>query len=257
MQTLDLPGIVAEVREREARLSTPGRAPDDAEPVSSPLCWLEWADNLDERRVPTLAKLCKTTPQVDLLCSICMKKHTSRCRDCGARYCSENCQKQDWKRHKMVCKAFNNWDYSTRPSDDHFLGLVFPTDRKKPELLWCRLTDNATNLETTHPDIHRLRHLSPKGHAIQVNSSVALGRVYLGHGLALLDVYALTENEKDSLLNMNQCVSSLSAPGALALYSGPQGLCLRGERCRRAHQGHRRSPEGLAPRHRLHPHEQA
>ena len=222
MEYLDLTGIVAEVRKREARYSTTNDTLDDAEPVSIPLHWLDWADTFDERRIPTLAKLCSAKPEIDLLCSTCQKEGTSWCGAYGVRYCSNNCQKQDWKRHKLVCKTFANWDYSARPSNDHFLAILFPTDRKEPELLWCRLADCATQLEATHPDIHRLRHRKPKGHAVQLNASVSLGRVYLGHGLSLLDVYGLTEIEKDGLLNVNQCVRALSAPGALAFYSGPQ-----------------------------------
>lgn len=221
MESLDLPAIVEEVKERQARSSTANSTPDDAAPVSVPLRWIEWADDVEPLRVPTLAKLCATKPEVDELCSTCTKEGISRCRAYGVRYCSASCQERDWKRHKVACQAFSKWDYSTRPSDDHFLALVFPTDRKEPELLWCRLTDNATMLETAHPDVYRLRHRIRRGHAAQINASLSVGRMYLGHGLALLDVYGLGETEKDGLLNVNQCVSALAAPGALGFHAGP------------------------------------
>lgn len=222
MEGLNIGEILTEVLERKAQCSATDGTPDGAEPVSVTLHWLEWADNMDDRRIPTLAKLCSIKPEIDLLCSTCKEEGASRCGAYGVRYCSTNCQKQDWKRHKLACKAFSKWDYSTRPSEDHFLALLFPTDRDGPELLWCRLTDNATKLEAAHPDIHRLSHREPRGHAVQINASLSLGRTYLGHGLALLDVYGLAEIKKDGLLNVNQCVSGLSTPGALAFHSGPQ-----------------------------------
>ncbi|KAL2111585.1 hypothetical protein VUR80DRAFT_9795 [Thermomyces stellatus] len=222
MEDFDLPDIVAEVRAREARCSATDGTPGDAEPVSVPLNWIDWADPSDERRVPVLAKLCSVKPEIDRLCSTCEKEGVCWCGAYGVRYCTRKCQKEDWRRHKLICRMFAKWDYSTRPSEDHCLAILCPTDQKEPELFWCRLTDDETYLEVTHPDVHRLSHRKPRGLAIQVNISASLRRLYLGHGLSLLDVYGLTEIEKDGLLNVNKSIRTLTAPGALTFYSGPQ-----------------------------------
>jgi hypothetical protein len=39
-------------------------------------------------------------------CIVCRAKGNKKCAACKkARYCSEGCQKKDWKKHKEVCKA--------------------------------------------------------------------------------------------------------------------------------------------------------
>jgi hypothetical protein len=39
-------------------------------------------------------------------CKICSKKTTNRCSKCKrVHYCSQECQKKDWKEHKGTCKA--------------------------------------------------------------------------------------------------------------------------------------------------------
>ena len=46
-----------------------------------------------------------SSPPVTLICSVCGEKSSLRCSNClGALYCSVECQKKDWKTHKVICK---------------------------------------------------------------------------------------------------------------------------------------------------------
>jgi hypothetical protein len=74
-------------------------------------------------------------------CLICEKPNSKLCGVCkSSAYCSQECQKKDWKIHKLLCKDFANFDMSARPSPDHFLGFHFPVDDEKPRCVWMKAT---------------------------------------------------------------------------------------------------------------------
>ena len=53
-------------------------------------------------------------PMRDLVssCLVCQKTHADKCGICKIiRYCSKDCQLQDWKRHKRQCKAYLEQNY--------------------------------------------------------------------------------------------------------------------------------------------------
>lgn len=57
---------------------------------------------------PSLKELCDITSEVAWrnMCSVCGQKDvkTKRCSGCkNIRYCSQKCQRADWKSHKRVC----------------------------------------------------------------------------------------------------------------------------------------------------------
>jgi hypothetical protein len=72
-----------------------------------------------------------------LLCIACNNPGTKRCGGCGnARYCSEECQKRDWKQHKAICQSFAT--LPPRPSPQHYRAILFPVDEDKPRFKWIR-----------------------------------------------------------------------------------------------------------------------
>lgn len=75
----------------------------------------------------------------DNVCTVCGVLDTHFCGRCkSSRYCSQECQTDDWPLHKLLCKAFSNFDMTTRPSNRHFRGIVFPEDECKPQVAWLK-----------------------------------------------------------------------------------------------------------------------
>ncbi|KAF3060909.1 hypothetical protein GL218_03313 [Daldinia childiae] len=68
-------------------------------------------------------------------CVVCWEEGDLLCSSCkSCRYCSKRCQKNDWKSHKLLCKAIST--QSERPSSFHVRAIYFPQDRPTPELVW-------------------------------------------------------------------------------------------------------------------------
>lgn len=209
--------IVRKLRERRANDPGTNGTPHGLGPVT---ILLDWAKVTSRDYEKVLRRLCQQTPQLEAICSVCLRPGAFRCRSCGVHYCSEACRDNDWKRHKVVCKLFANWDKSKRPSERHFTALIFPTYREKPELVWCRLVCHASKLEVAHSDFDVLDSLPMRGVTSHVNTSIT-GRMFLGHGLAMLDVYQLRHLEEEHLANINESIMSLADPGSLTSYAGP------------------------------------
>jgi hypothetical protein len=71
------------------------------------------------------------------LCTVCDKDNARLCARCkSAAYCSEICQKVDWRTHKLLCAAFSEFDVSGRPTVNHVRAVLFPVDKKTPQLIW-------------------------------------------------------------------------------------------------------------------------
>ena len=46
-------------------------------------------------------------------------RNLKSCGGCGmVQYCSSKCQKQDWKRHRPICKRYGSRPVATPKSDD-------------------------------------------------------------------------------------------------------------------------------------------
>lgn len=56
-----------------------------------------------------------------------------------SNYYGAKCQKLDWLIRKFLCKAIMT--ISPRPSEVHKLSILFPVEKKKPQLLWveCKM----------------------------------------------------------------------------------------------------------------------
>ncbi|KAI1204516.1 uncharacterized protein F4807DRAFT_447060 [Annulohypoxylon truncatum] len=88
-------------------------------------------------------------------CIICNTSSANFCDRCKSiRYCSKACQRADWPTHKLLCKAFSNFDTTKRPSKNHFRAIFFPVDKEKPELIWlhCPWRDDEEDGWYQHPD---------------------------------------------------------------------------------------------------------
>ncbi|XXG94177.1 hypothetical protein Hte_000429 [Hypoxylon texense] len=72
-------------------------------------------------------------------CAVCWKEDGKACASCkSCCYCSKECQKSDWKSHKLLCHAVANEE--ARPTPSHVRAIFFPEDKPTPELVWIRYT---------------------------------------------------------------------------------------------------------------------
>lgn len=39
------------------------------------------------------------------LCTVCKSPSVNYCSVCGVPYCSTECQRSDWKNHKLICQV--------------------------------------------------------------------------------------------------------------------------------------------------------
>ncbi|KAH7240242.1 uncharacterized protein BKA55DRAFT_542830 [Fusarium redolens] len=87
-------------------------------------------------------------------CASCGKQ--GRLLDCAAcldaQYCSTDCQRSDWKFHKLMCTKLASYSADLRPSTRHFRVIVFPHEAAQPEFAWAFVNDK-TELVIKHPSI--------------------------------------------------------------------------------------------------------
>lgn len=81
----------------------------------------------------------KTKPEVLKACVMCENPGHLACAVCVTKYCSQTCQKQDWKYHKMLCKSSVGTEFrlDSRPGPDYRRIIVFPVDQKQPAWDWA------------------------------------------------------------------------------------------------------------------------
>jgi hypothetical protein len=70
-------------------------------------------------------------------CIVCDKEDAKYCARCkSTSYCSQACQKNDWRTHKLLCATFSTFATSERPTKEHYRAVLFDPDKKKPEFIW-------------------------------------------------------------------------------------------------------------------------
>ncbi|PMD46708.1 hypothetical protein L207DRAFT_577554 [Hyaloscypha variabilis F] len=76
-------------------------------------------------------------------CCVCNAPRAIACSSCkSAYYCGSNCQKNDWRTHKLLCRAFATFDKEKRPIQEAVLALYFPILKmgekglSAPQMIW-------------------------------------------------------------------------------------------------------------------------
>ncbi|KIW75681.1 hypothetical protein Z517_10423 [Fonsecaea pedrosoi CBS 271.37] len=93
---------------------------------------------------------------LEATCIMCPRRGTKVCSSCkDARYCSKNCQKLDWKNHKIICPSFQEPKPQVTEANGRIDGifydflpevglvdfrraLVFPGDKQPPKFVWVK-----------------------------------------------------------------------------------------------------------------------
>lgn len=72
------------------------------------------------------------------ICAICKEPANAKCTRCrSAVYCSRACQKIDFPLHKLLCSKIGTFvEEKPRPSDVHYLALLFHEKSNLPGLVW-------------------------------------------------------------------------------------------------------------------------
>ncbi|KAI5925670.1 hypothetical protein F4810DRAFT_699929 [Camillea tinctor] len=77
-------------------------------------------------------------------CIMCKNEGTMKCTQCGTRYCSVACQRQDWPCHQHLCKSFYQFTEDRRPLEPHnYRVILFPVKKNKPTFAWMKFDDDG------------------------------------------------------------------------------------------------------------------
>ncbi|KAH0273913.1 hypothetical protein KCU91_g5641, partial [Aureobasidium melanogenum] len=72
-------------------------------------------------------------------CAVCSKPG-KLCASCeNIHYCGRDCQKADWKVHKLLCRSFK--DARDPPGPNMVRVIAFPEDDTNPKFLWMPIDD--------------------------------------------------------------------------------------------------------------------
>ncbi|CAH0396254.1 unnamed protein product [Bemisia tabaci] len=147
------------------------------------------------------------------ICIVCQKGNSKLCGQCqGVSYCSRACQVKEWRAHKLFCKEYSNFKATKRPSQKHFLAILFPVNDSEPKGVWVKKGEFYT------PDVKSLLGgNTPIGRSpIQFNPVVnrqLTDSIYICYR----DEFLFDGSEP------NKCIASITAlrPGAYTQWLGP------------------------------------
>ncbi|PSN72459.1 hypothetical protein BS50DRAFT_583994 [Corynespora cassiicola Philippines] len=91
------------------------------------------------------------------ICGACKEIGTLRCGGCkNMHYCGSECQRKDWRVHKLLCKSFEQFQDKDRPSPAHHRAIYFPFDEQVPHFIWlCDSNDDTSRPSMTLPYLIR------------------------------------------------------------------------------------------------------
>ncbi|KAK8037857.1 hypothetical protein PG991_001203 [Apiospora marii] len=171
----------------------------------------------------------KTNPEVLKACIMCENAGNLACAVCGTKYCSQACQKQDWKYHKMLCKSSVGTEFrlDNRPGPDYRRIIIFPVDQKKPVWDWARFEGGQRGL--ANKEFKRLAKC-PSAKFINMGMPLNVGNLnpYMrfGRGLQLFALGEMFEGlpSISPLLAINQSILELAKPGHAQPHFGPYAV---------------------------------
>ncbi|OTA69651.1 hypothetical protein K449DRAFT_98699 [Hypoxylon sp. EC38] len=80
------------------------------------------------------------------ICAVCWKEGASACTRCkSCHYCSKECQKNDWKSHRLLCHLVAT--EPERPMPTHIRAIYFPDNKPTPEIIWVPCIQNREIVE--------------------------------------------------------------------------------------------------------------
>ena len=99
---------------------------------------------LEANNHPKDCKLKMNKPADGLICVMCSKPATQLCTQCRSQiYCSRQCQKSDWRVHKLLCSSYQQ--FQTPPHKNVRRAIVFEQSEPVVKFKWV-------TIETKHVD---------------------------------------------------------------------------------------------------------
>ncbi|KAI4945114.1 hypothetical protein J4E91_008091 [Alternaria rosae] len=104
-------------------------------------------------------------------CALCLDEGKLRCVACnGIQYCSKQCQKADWKVHKLICKSFSE-HMNNCPSQKQYSIIVFPKDEEAPRFEWTLFEPGTYNAKIPPPKKVYVQELGFEFYGVNCNNS--------------------------------------------------------------------------------------
>lgn len=87
------------------------------------------------------------TPSSPPMCASCHSPISlKRCNNCQIiHYCSTQCQTNDWRFHKLLCKQSNTT--ASRPDATYRRALYLSDNTEKPRFIWLKYSDDGRPLD--------------------------------------------------------------------------------------------------------------
>jgi len=110
-------------------------------------------------KVPKTKKLVKKISQLPATCVACSNEASKRCDQCRLMpYCSDKCQRSDWKTHKWFCRLapFPDDAPTTPGRATGIVGILLPASAKEPELVevpWKEVVDEDDGQVFHYPNV--------------------------------------------------------------------------------------------------------